>query len=184
VFDERSHKPNYKCFGVATFPDLRIDNTGQYSLTFSSAGIDDAVSMNINVLSGTVSNRFKGSNHSGFTTLLTESQKLGQTPARIELLTQPWETVAGIEIEGPPRIVVYDEFERPMGGVSVTVTTSQSFTAASEDQLITDANGEILWDNLVIETPGTYTLPLQLTSKLPWSAPSQPSSMSSLRSCS
>ncbi len=158
IFDAGNISQNTNATGIATFPDLLINDQGQYSLTFSAAGVSDVVSMNFNVRSGTVSNRFKGNSHSGFTTQVTENQPLGQTPSRIEVLIQPVETIVGMEIEGPPRIVVYDETDRPMGGVYVSVTTSQPFTAASNDQLITDTNGEILWDNLFIETPGTYTL--------------------------
>lgn len=144
--------------GIASFPDLVIDDPGLYSLTFSAAGVSNEISNNFNVFSGTVSNRFKGSSHSGFTTRLTESQHIGQTPARIDVLAQPMETITGYEIEGPPRIIVYDEFDRPMGGVSVTVSTGQAFTAGSSNQLISNSSGEITWDNLILDTPGIYNL--------------------------
>lgn len=144
--------------GIANFDDLVINAHGQYSLTFSSTGVDDAVSVNFIVLSGTVANRFLGSSHSGFDSEVFPGNYLGQTPSRIEILTHPAETVVNNEVEGPPRIIVYDEVDNPMANVAVTVTSTSGFSGSSTVSLSTGEYGEIIFDNLIIEITGTWQL--------------------------
>lgn len=142
--------------GVAYFNDLIIGSYGEYSLTFSAAGIDDAVSSSFIVMSGTVENRFKGGSHSGFDLDEAGQTKLGQTPVRIEITGQPVETVAGEIISGPPSIMVFDEMDNPMAGIEITVT-GETFDQGTVT-LVTDNYGEASFNDLVIETTGTYQL--------------------------
>ena len=142
--------------GMASFNDLIIGTYGEYSLTFSVAGINDAVSSGFIVMSGTVENRFKGGTHSGFDLDDALQSELGQTPARIEITNQPSETVAGETITGPPSVTVFDEMDNPMAGIEIAVT------GAAFDQgmvsLVTDNYGEAVFNDLVIEATGTYQL--------------------------
>ncbi|TVR75374.1 MAG: PKD domain-containing protein [Marinilabiliales bacterium] len=162
IFDGGNTSQNTNASGVASFTDLVIDNQGQYSLTFSSAGVDDAVSTIFNVLSGTVSNRFKGSSHSGFNTTAIDDVRLGQQPTRIEILMQPQETISGDAIAGPPLVVLYDEVDNPVGGITINVYIAGAggplFSGGSTTQVITDTNGEAEFDNLIVELTGTFTL--------------------------
>jgi len=69
---------------------------------------------------------------------------------------QPEETTAGETIEGPPAAYVEDEFENAVEGVNVTVDDTEldsgTYTVA------TNPEGIAIFDDLVIETAGNYTL--------------------------
>lgn len=144
--------------GTATFDELVINTTGEYSLTFSASGVSDLVSGFFRVLSGTVSYRFEGSSHSGFHTVRKDGQLLGQTPTRLEILAQPMETVVGDVIEGPPRVVVYDAVDNPVAGITIRASVNGFFASGSVTEIQTNAQGEAVFDNLAIEEMGTYTL--------------------------
>jgi 5-hydroxyisourate hydrolase-like protein (transthyretin family) len=144
--------------GIAAFNDLVIDDIGQYSLTYSAPGTPDLVSGDFNVISGTISYRFKGSTHSGFSQVTGNDKYLGQTPARIEIQAQPMETIVSSTIEGPPSIIVYDNVDNPVSGITIRVSVDGFFTPASTTEIQTNANGEVVFDNLVIDQTGTYTL--------------------------
>ena len=144
--------------GRAVFNDLVINTVGQYSLTYSAAGVSDLVSTSFRVMSGTISYRFEGSSHSGFEKDETHAQILGQTPSRLEILAEPLETIVSSNIEGPPQVAVYDELDNPVAGVTLRASVSGFFTSGSVSEIQTDASGEAVFDNLAIDEPGTYTL--------------------------
>ena len=62
-------------------------------------------------------------------------------------------------IQGSPTVEVTDEFSNPVEGVQVTVRESggADFNAGTLT-VTTDGNGEALFDDLQINTAGTYTL--------------------------
>lgn len=156
-FDLGSATQLTNSFGEVFFDDLIINTIGQYSLVFSSTDVDDAHSMPFNVASGTVTNRFVGNSHSGFIVTETKDKYLGQTPRRIEMAAQPQETVINTVIVGPPRIVVYDVNDNPVGGVWINVTSSVAFTSGTTPKQ-TNSSGEVQFDDMVIDQLGTYQL--------------------------
>ncbi|WP_462319673.1 hypothetical protein, partial [Marinilabilia sp.] len=145
-------------FGMAVFDDLIFEETNQYSLVFSAGGVSDVTSEPFNILSGTLGNRYFGSTHSGFTLHDIQNTALGQTPTRIEIVSQPLETITDEVIEGTPAVVVYDEMDNPMGGVTISATVNGFFAGGSTTELITDSNGEAVFDNLAISDVGTYEI--------------------------
>ncbi len=144
--------------GSAVFSTLVINTRGTYQLTFASNNIPDVSSNTFQVVSGTVANRFKGSTHSGFISNLTEEKFLGQTPARIEIMQQPNETVAGFLVEGPPRIRVYDEVNNTVPNVRVNISLIGGAFSQGTFTLHTNSQGEATFGDLVIDTQGTYRL--------------------------
>jgi PKD repeat protein len=148
--------------GVATFNDLLMQEIGNYSLTFSVTGIADEISNTFRVFSGNVYNRFKGASHSGFNTDVIDDVRLGQQPTRIEILMQPQETISGDAIEGPPLVVVYDEVDNPVEGITMNVYIAGAggpiFAGGSITDITTDINGEAEFDLLLVELTGTFTL--------------------------
>jgi 5-hydroxyisourate hydrolase-like protein (transthyretin family) len=144
--------------GIVSFDDLIISSTGQYSLTYSTTGVSDIVSSTFNVMSGTVSYRFEGSSHSGFTENTVNDKYLGQTPSRLEILAEPMETIVTNTIEGPPVVRIYDEVDNPVQGITIRVSVDGFFASGSVTEVTTDANGEAVFDNLSIDETGTYTL--------------------------
>ncbi len=158
VFDAGTTSQTTNENGLTTFGDLIINTVGSYSLVFSQADVSDETSQSFNVQSGTVANRFKGSGYSGFSQFETTNKELGQTPTRIEVLTEPQETVLGLVVEGPPSIVVYDEMDNTVANVDVTVSVPGGFEVGSSAELTTNADGEITFDNLLIGSTGNYQL--------------------------
>ncbi len=158
TFDAGTLSANSNENGISAFNDLIINDIGQYSLTYSASGLPDLVSNNFNVISGTISYRYKGSTHSGFSQVAANDKYLGQTPARIEIQAQPMETIVSSSIEGPPSIIVYDNVDNPVSGITIRVSVDGFFTPASTTEIQTNASGEVVFDNLVIDQTGFYTL--------------------------
>jgi hypothetical protein len=144
--------------GMAVFSDLVINSTGTYQLEFTSSGVLPATSSTFRVVSGSLANRFRGQSHSGFNQETIMNQLLGQIPVRIEITRQPLETVAGFLVEGPPGVVVYDALDQPVSNVQVTVSLSSGSFSGGTLTRTTNASGAISFNNLVIDTPGTYQL--------------------------
>ncbi len=157
VFDAGTTNATTNADGQASFEDLVINTMGAYSLTFSATGVDDLISGTFNILSGTISYRFKGNTHSGFSNRETTDKKLGQTPTRIEIVTQPAETIVSNPIEGPPAVIVYDEVDNPVAGINIEVSVDGFFDSGTL-QVVTDENGQAVFSDLVIGSTGTYTL--------------------------
>jgi hypothetical protein len=72
---------------------------------------------------------------------------------------QPQQTIAGQPVEGPPAVEVVDDLGNPVNNVEVNVSISgnQSFSSGSTQQL-TNNNGIAVFDDLVINSAGTYSL--------------------------
>src|SRR5690606_6134722 len=82
-------------------------------------------------------------------------------PHEIVVTVQPGETEAGQAVAGPPTVVVKDEEGNPVPDVDVTVTIvlgSGTFTGGSTTTVRTDADGEAVFSNLVIEKADRYQL--------------------------
>lgn len=105
---------------------------------------------------GTIFSRFNGGTHSGFDEIEESAVALGQVPARIEVLVQPLESLVGSIISGSPQVVVYDAIGQPVTGVSVTV--SGLAFASGTTTLVSDANGQLKFNDLTIDVTGTYSL--------------------------
>jgi 5-hydroxyisourate hydrolase-like protein (transthyretin family) len=141
--------------GMAEFTNLVIGTEGFYRLRFS-AGALDQLSASFNVVAGTIFTRFNGGSHSGFFSAVDNGVVLGQKPHRIEILTQPGESIVGSEIEGPLRIAVFDELDNPVPDISVTLS-GVAFSSGSTT-LSSDSSGEIVFGSLVIDVPGNYVI--------------------------
>ncbi len=80
-------------------------------------------------------------------------------PDSVSVETQPEETEAGQMISGFPVVYVEDAYENPVEGVSVTVSEAGGypFDSGTTTQETGD-DGLAIFDDLVIETAGTYEL--------------------------
>jgi hypothetical protein len=72
---------------------------------------------------------------------------------------QPQQTVAGQPVQGPPSVGVVDDLGNPVEGVEVNVSISgsQEFGSGSTQQF-TNSSGIAVFDDLVINSAGTYNL--------------------------
>lgn len=131
--------------GVATFDDLKIKEAGErYKLIFQVEGQDN---------------------------LREESNEFRITPSDPDeiIISDQFEENAEFEANskiGEVKVRVEDEFKNPVPGVSVNVVlldgsgneVENGFTDESVTDLDTGDNGEAIFDDLIIEEPGTYKL--------------------------
>ncbi len=75
----------------------------------------------------------------------------------IAVATQPRDTDEDEQIGGPPAATVTDEFENVVPETNVTVSVTGSFDSGTETNT-TNASGVVVFDDLVIDSPGTYDL--------------------------
>jgi adhesin/invasin len=74
-------------------------------------------------------------------------------PSQMSITGQPTESVAGEIITPSPAIQLLDGDSNPISGVDITATlSSNSFSGTSTAIVSTDASGNAVFDNLVIET--------------------------------
>ncbi|MFO7862482.1 MAG: PKD domain-containing protein, partial [Salinivirgaceae bacterium] len=166
VFDAGTLTAVSNSDGLAVFNDLVLNSTGAYSLTFSSIGVPDLISAPFNIISGTISYRYKGNTHSGFANTGTTDKLLGQTPTRLEITAQPQESIAGSTVSGSPTVVLYDEVDNPIADINITVSVDGFFNGSSTTQVTTNDNGEAIFNNLIIDDLGTYKLSFSATGYL------------------
>lgn len=91
------------------------------------------------------------------------SETLTVTPGpsdSVEIDTEPLESAAGKAIEGPPAVVVSDEFGNPTPrtNVSVRVVNAAGAIVRGELEVETNESGIATFDDIVIETASDYTL--------------------------
>lgn len=73
-------------------------------------------------------------------------------PERLEIATQPLQSIAGRPFDSAPAARVTDSTGRFVSGVAVTVALSKNtFTSSSGLQSLTDAEGVAVFDNLSVE---------------------------------
>nr|WP_245212727.1 filamin/ABP280 repeat domain-containing protein [Rhodohalobacter sp. SW132] len=76
-------------------------------------------------------------------------------PDEMQVTQQPENTVAGDAISPAPSVLVTDEFENPVSGVSVSAELSgASFTSNSETTAETNSEGVARFESLIIHTAG------------------------------
>ncbi|WP_158551364.1 Ig-like domain-containing protein [Rhodohalobacter sp. SW132] len=77
-------------------------------------------------------------------------------PDVMQITTEPGESVAGQPISGPPAVRIWDEFDNPVPGVSVSVSEQdgQAFTAGSDTSVETNGNGFAVFSNIAIGQVG------------------------------
>jgi hypothetical protein len=85
------------------------------------------------------------------------------SPWRLAYVQRPTTTVAGNVIAPAVTIQVQDIFGEPLpvGGLAVSLSVASGpgpFSSSSTTTAVTDATGVATFANLVLETPGTYTL--------------------------
>ncbi|MDG5766029.1 T9SS type A sorting domain-containing protein [Balneolales bacterium ANBcel1] len=119
--------------GVATFDDLSVDEPGTYTLTATASGLDSDQS---------------------------ETFEITQVEAEeVAVNTQPAESVAGQTVQGPPAVIVTDASGNPVEGISVTVSEQGGYSFDAGTLTVnTNANGIGVFDDLVINQTGSYTL--------------------------
>ncbi len=118
--------------GLAEFSDLVVETAGIYEIEFTAEGVDQPA--------------------------VTEPFEIYSGPAEtVSVFTQPQETVAGTPIEGPPTVLVEDQFGNPVEGNTVTVSVDGTFTSGSFE-IDTDSEGLALFDDLQIDEVGSYQL--------------------------
>ncbi len=77
----------------------------------------------------------------------------------LEITRQPGETVAGEAIEGPPSVRVQDHLDDPVEGIEVTVSLLDDMEFDGGTTTVeSDGEGMAEFDDLVIQTSGSYTL--------------------------
>lgn len=124
--------------GEAIFDDLVIETAGDgYRMIFS------------------VNDHQKES--SNFVTVIS-------TGASEMLITQqPQTTVAGTPIEGPPTIQLVDPQDNPVANGQISVELSEPGLLSGTTTLATDTQGNVTFDDLVINQAGTYSLTFSTT---------------------
>jgi len=130
--------------GIAIFNNLKITVAGTYKLKFQVESQDNIV---------VESNEFK----------ITPAQ-----PNHIEINIDQTNSdfVAGNFIHPPPEIIVKDQFDNPVPGVSVNVVLvdewntviDNGFTNDNDTTIETDGDGIAIFNNLQITAAGTYKL--------------------------
>lgn len=76
----------------------------------------------------------------------------------VEVTVQPQQTTAGEIIGGPPTVLVTDDLANPVEGVEVTVTVQGGELDAGTATRSTGSDGTAAFNDLVINTSGSYTL--------------------------
>ncbi|MDZ7694027.1 MAG: invasin domain 3-containing protein [Balneolaceae bacterium] len=85
--------------------------------------------------------------------------------ANIEIVTQPGQTATGEPISGPPAVLLTDAQNNPVNGVNLTVSEQGGYVFNSGTTTrATGMDGIATFDDLVINTVGTYTLEFALVS--------------------
>src|SRR5262249_3088326 len=122
--------------GTATYTNLRIDAAGTKQLTATAAGLLPAVSNTFTISAST-------------------------TPSQLAFGVQPSTTTAGAAINPAVTVLVEDQFGNVITGdnaTTVTVTSNPgSFNGSSTTSML-DANGVATFNNLRIDTAGSYTI--------------------------
>lgn len=78
------------------------------------------------------------------------------TPDNLQITQQPENTIAGDAISPAPSVIVTDEFENPLSGVSVTAELTGAILASeSETTAETNSEGVARFESLVVHTAGT-----------------------------
>ncbi|MGM0587392.1 MAG: invasin domain 3-containing protein [Bacteroidota bacterium] len=117
--------------GTATFSDLSVDKVGSYQLDASTGmgGITDLTSNSFNITVGAA--------------------------ASMSVTTQPTTATAGAAIPGTPVVTMYDSEGNPVSNENITVSLNKNSFASGTTTLTTDANGEVNFSDLVIQTAAT-----------------------------
>ncbi|MEX0685737.1 MAG: invasin domain 3-containing protein, partial [Balneolales bacterium] len=126
--------------GIASFDDLELNSAGSYTLVFDATGvIGDVTSSAFNITAGDAD--------------------------AVSMQTEPGQTSAGETIEGPPEVLVEDEFNNPKEGVDVEVSIQGggNFVEGTTTIVETNASGIARFDNLVLNTPDSYILVFDAT---------------------
>ncbi|MFM7317940.1 MAG: malectin domain-containing carbohydrate-binding protein, partial [bacterium] len=118
--------------GVATFDQLYLNKSGNYTLTFQSPGLTSITSAEFAVLQG--------------------------APARMNYLVQPVTTTAGDSIPNFSLEVVDNYDNRTNYTGTVTATASGPGSIASGTTTVSGVAGVATFTGLTINTAGTYTI--------------------------
>ncbi|MCA1800162.1 MAG: hypothetical protein LC650_02565, partial [Actinobacteria bacterium] len=88
-----------------------------------------------------------------------DSEVITANAENVVMQQQPLETVAGNTVEGPPSVLVTDEFDNPVEGIEVNVSLNGgSFVDGSNTPINTGPDGIAEFGNLLIEAADSYTL--------------------------
>jgi hypothetical protein len=119
--------------GVATFNSLAVSAAGAYTLTATDGGLTSANSVSFTI----------------------------QTPTKLAFAQQPGSGVIGSPLSPPVTVAVQDATGTTVTGDSSTVTltlSSGTFASGSNTATASVMNGVAMFDGLVINTAGSYTL--------------------------
>jgi len=97
----------------------------------------------------------------GITSTSAPFPVVAAAPARSEITVQPSNSIYGSPVPGFPSVTVYDQYTNAVrNGVGIRATISANgFRAGSTTNLSTDANGQVVFSNLVPSAVGTnYTI--------------------------
>ncbi|MDZ7771878.1 MAG: cellulose binding domain-containing protein [Balneolaceae bacterium] len=118
--------------GVATFSDLVIEAAASgYQITFDAdeTGVPNVVTSSFEVVAANAT--------------------------ALNITTQPANTETGNTLEGPPAVVLTDNFGNPVQGTNITVSLNKNSFDSGTTTLATDGSGEAVFDDLVISTIAT-----------------------------
>ncbi|WP_340103379.1 filamin/ABP280 repeat domain-containing protein [Rhodohalobacter sp. 8-1] len=87
------------------------------------------------------------------------SEVVATDAENIEITVQPQDAVAGEVIDGSPAVLVTDDLSNPIGNVDVTVSVDGGAGISGGTTVVTtDISGTAVFDDLVIETSGSFRL--------------------------
>ncbi|MFP4116537.1 MAG: DUF2341 domain-containing protein [Candidatus Aenigmatarchaeota archaeon] len=128
--------------------DENVDSGDRASVTWSGLSKDNTYEWYA------VADDEKYTNHSSLWSFTT-----GEEPDSISVKTQPGDTEAGETINGPPEANVTDSDGNGVGGIEVNISESEGYKFDSGTTTnTTESDGTVTFNDLVIETAGTYQL--------------------------
>ena len=117
--------------GLVVFSNLSEDFVGTYTLIASSAGLNSVSSQPFTITAAAA--------------------------ASLTFISQPNSTMAGVTLN-PVTVQAADQFGNPVVGASIGVSLSSGTLSAGTTPLTSNAAGQVVFNNLVEDFVGTYTL--------------------------